>query len=159
MTYTVQIERIQFARDAKRGEDGAAWYLILSPCEECKLDPNHHSCVAHPGMVHDYERQAFRRGAFGHRFDATPQEIADDKANVWGWDGNTAAPTLAPSFLAVAHRPYRLHSFLTAGQLQLCGDSTVTLHPNPTPCSDRPARAAKPRRKARPRSRKKARRS
>lgn len=134
--YTVQVLRIQFARDAERGEDGAARYLILSPCAECVTNPGHHVCEAHPGMVHHYERQAFRRGAFGHRPNATPEEIRSDRANVWGWDGNTEAPSLTPSFLAKQGRPYLMHAYLTAGQLVLCGDSTITLHPNPQQCEE-----------------------
>lgn len=140
--FTVQIERIQIARDEKRGEDGAVYYLILTPCEECKTNPEHHCCSAHPGMTHHYERQAFRRGGFGHRLDATPAEIADDRANVWGWDGNEATPTLSPSFLALdvkngtQLRPYRMHSFLTSGRLDVLSDSTVMLHPSPVPCVD-----------------------
>lgn len=133
MTFTVQIERIQFARDDKRGEDGAAWYLILSPCPD---DPCTHVCAAHPRMVHQYERQAFRRGAFGHRLDATAEEIKADCANVWGWDGNTEAPTLTPSYLAEKHRPYRMHSFLRAGQLELCSDSTLALASRVAHCRD-----------------------
>ena len=131
--FTIQIERIQFARDDKRGEDGAVWFLILSPCTE---NPCTHVCKAHPQMVHRYERQAFRLGAFGHRLDATPEEIAEVKANVWGWDGNTQEPTLTPSFLAIKDRPYRLHSFVTRGRLELCGDSTVVLATNLTSCWD-----------------------
>lgn len=129
--FTVQVEKIAFARDETRGEDGAVTYLILSPCPD---DPCTHVCSVHPRMVHHYERQAFRRGYFGHRLDATQQEIAENKANVWGWDGNTDAPTLSPSFLAAARRPYVMHSFLRAGRLELCGDSTVTIEPNPLPC-------------------------
>ncbi len=131
--YVVQIERIQFARDDQRGEDGAVWMLILSPCPD---DPCTHVCRAHPKMVHHYERQAFRRGAFGHRLDATEDEIKDDRANVWGWDGDMSAPTLTPSFLADKHRPYRLHSYITKGQLVLCADSTAKAAEHPVHCWD-----------------------
>lgn len=129
--YSVQIERVHFGRLETRGEDGAAWYLILSPCPD---DPCTHVCAAHPRMVHNYERQGFRRGKFGHRLDATPREIKDNCANVWGWDGNEAAPTLTPSFLAAHGRPYVMHSFMRAGRLELCADSTVALHPSPVAC-------------------------
>jgi hypothetical protein len=140
--FTIQIESINFARDEKRGEDGAVWYLILSPCEDCKTNPDHHGCAGHPGMVHHYERQAFRLGSSGYRLDATEDEKANDRANVWGWDGNRDAPTLSPSFLALmekngnAIRPYQAHFFLRAGKIDLCGDSTVSLHPSPVPCGD-----------------------
>lgn len=133
MTRTVQVDRIQFQRDDKRGEDGAVWYVILSPCPD---DPCDHVCAAHPKMVHEYERQGFRLGAAGPRLDATPEEIADNRANVWGWDGNRDAPTLTPSFLAAKGRPYVMHSYLRAGRLELCGDSTVKLAPYPSPCWD-----------------------
>jgi hypothetical protein len=133
VSYTVQIWRIQLARDEKRGEDGAVWYLILSPCHD---QPCNHVCASHPRMVHQYERQAFRRGAFGHRLDATEEEKRTDRANVWGWDGNQDAPTLEPSFLAREGRSYVMHSFLRAGRLELCGDSTVVLHPDPVPCTN-----------------------
>jgi hypothetical protein len=129
--YTVQVDHIVFGRDDKRGEDGAVWYLLLTPCTD---DPCTHACTAHPGMRHHYERQAFRLGGFGHRLDATDEEKQTDCANVWGWDGNRAAPTLTPSYLAKKGRPYVMHSFLKAGRLDLCGDSTVTHAPNPQPC-------------------------
>lgn len=143
MSFTVQVEHIHFARDEKRGEDGAVYYLLLAPCDECVHNPAHHVCRAHRGMEHHYERQGFRLGASGHRLDATPEDIADDKANLWGWDGNREAPTLTPSFLAQERnkkgeiiRPYRMHSFLRAGQIDLCGDSTVVLAPSPVMCWD-----------------------
>jgi hypothetical protein len=94
-------------------------------------------------MEHHYERIGFRAGAFGHRLDATAEEVADDCANVWGWDGNRESPTLQPSFLAVevdkkgrTARPYRAHLFVRDGKIELCGDSTVTLHSDPQPCWD-----------------------
>lgn len=130
--FTVQVDHISFGRDEKRGEDGAVIYLILTPCSD---EPCRHVCTAHTKMNHHYERQAFRRGQFGHRLDATEEEKATNRANVWGWDGSQA-PTLTPSFLAHEGRPYRMHSFLKAGQLELCGDSTVTLVPNPVPCAN-----------------------
>jgi len=132
VSFTVQIEHIQFVRDGKRGEDGAAWYLILSPCSE---NPCTHVCRTHPQMVHQYERQAFRLGNFGHRLDATEEEKRSDRANVWGWDGNREAPSITPSFLAREGRPYVMHSFLRAGQLELCADSTVILNAAPAPCA------------------------
>lgn len=138
--FTVQIDHIHFGRSDQRGEDGAVYYLILSPCTD---DPCNHVCTTHPRMVHRYERQAFRLGASGHRLDATPEEIAKHRANVWGWDGNTDSPTLQPSFLArevddegKVIRPYRMHSFLRAGRIELCGDSTVTLALSPRACDD-----------------------
>lgn len=133
MSYTVQVLKTQFCRDDKRGEDGAVYYLILSPCPD---NPCDHVCKAHPQMVHHYERHAFRRGESGHRLDATDEEKRSDRANVWGWDGNREAPTLSPSFLAREGRPYVMHSFLRSGKLELCGDSTVALHPNPISCWD-----------------------
>lgn len=136
MSHTIQIDRITFDRHDGRGEDGAVWYLILSPCEECKTNPEHHCCKAHPGMKHHYERQAFRLGNHGHRLDADDEMKATNRANVWGWDGDREAPTITPSFLAAEGRPYRLHSFIRSGQLDLCGDSTVTPHPRPVPCED-----------------------
>ena len=141
MSYTVQIERIFFDKNEKEGTDGGVLYVILSECEQCKTDPKHHSCTGHPGMTHHYEMQRFRLGASGHRLNATPGEIADDRAHVWGWDGNREAPTLRPSFLGMENdkkgrriRPYRMHSYLTSGRLEILADSTVVLHPNPVPC-------------------------
>lgn len=140
MIATVQVDQVTFGRDDVRGEDGAVWYLILMPCTE---RPCTHICQAHPQMDHHYERQAFRRGSHGHRLNATDKEKQDDCANVWGWDGNEQQPTVLPSFLAMETnkegkriRPYRMHSFFKQGRLELCGDSTVTLHPAPTPCLD-----------------------
>lgn len=137
--FTVQVENIQFAHNPVTGEDGAVYYLLLTPCTD---DPCRHICKAHPKMAHHYERQGFRRGGFAYRLNATPEEQADDRANLWGWDGNQEAPTLMPSFLALAEkkgkqlRPYRMHSYLRAGKLDVLSDSTVTAHPSPTPCWD-----------------------
>lgn len=128
--YAVQVDSIDFGRDEAAGTDGAVWYLILTPCTD---QPCRHVCEAHPRTVHMYERQAFRRGSFGHRLNASAEEIADDRANVWGWDGANP-PTLTPSFLAEKGRPYRMHSFLRAGAIDLCGDSTVRLAAHPVPC-------------------------
>jgi hypothetical protein len=91
-------------------------------------------------MEHHYCRQAFRRGAGGYRLNSTPEEQQNHQANVWGWDGNSDAPTLQPSFLVRPEFgvPYRLHCFIRQGCIDLCNDSTVTLHPNPQPCRDRP---------------------
>jgi hypothetical protein len=114
-------------------------------------------------MGHHYCRQAFRRGTGGYRLDSTPEEQENHHANVWGWNGNSVAPTLRPSFLVKPEFgvPYRLHCFIRNGQIDLCADSTVTLHPNPKPCRDLPiarpkavrkvvrTRARKPRKKAR----------
>lgn len=128
MSYSVQIEHISFARHETRGEDGVVWYLILGEPDE-RVE-----CPVHPGIRHHYERQGFRLGTHGHRLDATEEERRTDRANVWGWDGSDSAPTITPSFLADHGRPYRMHSFLRDGQLDLCGDSTVVLHPNPRRC-------------------------
>lgn len=124
--YEVLIAHIHFSHDEKRGEDGAVWYLILGePAQDVV-------CSLHPGRRHHYERQAFRRGGAGHRLDATQEEKASNRANVWGWDGNTTAPTIMPSFLASTGRPYIMHSFLRGGRLDLCGDSTVALSTQPS---------------------------
>lgn len=125
--YEALIDHIQFARDEARGEDGAVWYLVLSPCEQCKTNPDHHRCAAHPGMVHHYERQAFALDGPKHRPGASADDIANDRANIWKWDGNTSAPTIEPSFLAAHGRPYRMHSYVRGGKLDLCSDSDVTL--------------------------------
>jgi len=136
MSFTVQIDHIIFARSDARGEDGAVWYLLLSPCPgDPPGQPCRHVCTRHPGLVHHYERQPFRLGGYGFRLDATPQEIAEDKANVWGWDGNREAPSLTPSFLAKKDRPYVFHMYLRAGKIELCGDSTVVLDPAAADCS------------------------
>jgi hypothetical protein len=105
MSGTVQIERITFDHDDdERRPTGRCCYLILAPCTD---DPCRHVCTAHPRMSHHYERQAFRLGTSGQRFNATPEEIASNRANVWGWDGNREAPTILPSFVAAEGRPYR----------------------------------------------------
>lgn len=139
MGYTIQLDRVYFQRNELEDTAGAALYLILSPCPD---NPCNHVCRSHPRMVHHYELQRFRLGSFGHRKNASAQEIAENKANVWGWDGNREQPTLRASFLGQERddkgkqiRPYRVHLFLTAGKIELCGDSTVTLHPNPLPCT------------------------
>lgn len=121
MRYDVLVDHINFHADPARGEDGAVWYLILGGPSETVV------CPIHPGRKHHYERQAFARGGPTHRPGATAKQIADNEANIWGWGGNTSAPTILPSFLAAEGRPYRLHSHLRGGKLELCNDSTVTL--------------------------------
>lgn len=117
----VLIDHISFAQHAERGEDGAVWYLILAGPNDRVV------CGTHPKRTHHYERQPFARGGPTHRPGATAEEIADNRANIWGWDGDTERPTITPSFLATKGRPYILHSFIRGGKLDLCGDSTVTL--------------------------------
>lgn len=57
---------------------------------------------------------------------------------VWKWDGNEAAPTVAPSLLCTTSAegttsrsrgcvPTRCHLFLVAGKIQFLGDSTHAL--------------------------------
>lgn len=135
MQWTAQVVQIQFSHREDTGEDGAVWYLILGD-ENPQVE-----CEHHPKRAHYYERQAFVKGKSRHRRNATPEEIAEDKANLWGWDGNTDAPTLQPSFLAQEKdkkgnviRPYRMHSYLTGGKLVLCNDSTVVVDPSPKNC-------------------------
>lgn len=128
----MQVSRITFHRNDAEGTDGSVLYLILSPCTE---RPCTHICATHPEMDHHYELQRFRRGDFGHRRNATPEAIAKDEANVWGWDGNDP-PTILPSFLAKTDRPYIMHSHLRAGKIDLCADSTVRLVES-TPCIDK----------------------
>lgn len=142
--YTVLVDRIYFQRDERENTDGAVVYVVLSPCPgDPPGQPCVHTCTIHPGMRHHYEMQRFRRGAHGHRANATSEEIADDRAHVWGWDGNETAPTLRPSFLGMENdkkgrtiRPYRMHSYLTAGRLEILNDSTVVLDPNGRSCHD-----------------------
>lgn len=141
--FRMQVEQVHFSRNETENTDGHVLYLILSPCPgDPPGSPCRHVCDAHPVQVHHYEFQRFRRGGFGHRKDATPEQIARDEANVWGWAGDDP-PTLSPSFLALdakggkVLRPYRAHLFLRAGRIDLCGDSTVTLEPNPRSCTHR----------------------
>lgn len=132
---TIQIDSIHFGRNESEGTDGYVYYLVLKPCEE---RPCRHVCLAHPEREHHYERQAFRLGTFGHRLNATPEEIQKNQANVWGWDGNREAPTLTPSFLGDRreHAGYLIHLFLTGGRIQLCSDSTLVVDPSPASCRD-----------------------
>lgn len=131
----IQIDSIVFRRDDEEDTDGYVIYLITKPCTE---RPCTHICLSHPERSHHYERQLFRRGSFGHRRNATEEEKSTNRANVWGWNGDVAAPSLQPSFLADrtkdADLGYRLHSYLNAGSLDLCGDSTVVPASNPVPC-------------------------
>jgi hypothetical protein len=138
MPYTIQVASISLYDQPREGADGAVLYLLLAPCQD---NPCTHVCRSHPGMEHRYELQPFARGGNRTRPGATPEQIANDEANIWGWDGNASSPTLTPSFLAsevnkqgATIRPYRAHWFLRSGRLDLCSDSTVTLHPNPVPC-------------------------
>ena len=52
-------------------------------------------------------------------------ETKERNANgaIWSWDGNAEAPTFSPSINIVG----RCHYFITAGQIQFCGDSTHPL--------------------------------
>jgi len=48
------------------------------------------------------------------------------KQNVWGWDGNRVAPTLTPSYRCKfpwKGTNFDVHLYLTAGRLDLQGDS------------------------------------
>lgn len=145
MQPTIQVENVQFPDEApgafREPDVGCAFYLILLPCTKCPPPNCSIACRTHPGMEHRYEGQHFWHGPQRRYRDATPEEIEDDRANVWGWDGDRAVPSLTPSFLGVEKdkkgrviRPYRLHSYLTRGKLDVLSDSTVILHPDPRPC-------------------------
>lgn len=135
---TVQVDQITFRRNEKEDSDGYVIYLITKPCHD---QPCTHVCATHAQRSHHYERQLFRRGTNGYRKDATDEEKSSNRANVWGWDGNEQAPSLSPSFLANRTNDeglgYLLHSYLKAGRLDLCGDSTVTLVEPAVKCVDR----------------------
>lgn len=133
---TVQVDGVQVHGERHAdGEEGAVWYLVLVPhagAETC--------CATHPGALHCYERQPFRRGTHGFLEGASTADVNSNRANVWGWDGNRETPTLSPSFWAdrtgspVA--PYVLHCFFRAGRIDLCPDSTVRLETVPRRCVD-----------------------
>lgn len=143
MTATIRVEKVVFregyphpeywARDHP-GEDGAVYYEILIPCTctpRCNIVCEKPACVeaqkAGRPFHHHYERQAFARDGPKKRPGATEEDVREDRANIWGWNGDRAAPTITPSFLGFKHRPYRVHLFLTRGEIVLCDDSTVVL--------------------------------
>lgn len=122
------------------GEDGFAIYEILVPCEHtprCDIQCLDADCITAQvrgePFHHHYEMQSFARDGPKTKPGATPEDIANDRANIWGWDGDTLHPTLTPSFLGPETdkkgnviRPFRIHLFLTKGAISLCSDSTVT---------------------------------
>lgn len=143
---TIQVERLQFFdehpiknskdEDAYPGCSGAVWYLVLVPCT-CKT-PCEICCATHPGQHHSYLMQPFSFDGQKFRPGSTPEEQRENRANVWAWDGNRQAATVTPSFLCLWSGP-RVHSFLKAGRIELCGDSELILHPSPAACVDLPA--------------------
>lgn len=140
MKATIRLQRFVVfedpAEDGKRhgcpAADGVAYYEIIvlrpaAPCVEGCGGPSE-------PHTHHYERQPFSRSGQRHYEGATPTEIANDRANIWAWDGNIEAPTLTPSFAGpetskdgVVVRPFRVHLVLRAGKIELCSDSTVSL--------------------------------
>ena len=63
-------------------------------------------------------------------------ETQERNANgaIWSWDGNAEAPTFNPSINIVC----RCHYFISAGQIQFCGDSTHELAGQTVPLPDFP---------------------
>lgn len=145
MTATVQVERVQWFKDQDeasrhgvRGADGAVWYLILEPCTHeprCEI-----ACVPHAGHHHAYGRQAFARGGRRHAEGASREDVAQDRANIWGVTGEGDDVTTDPSFLCRwplgEGKEFRLHSYMRKGRLDVLSDSNVALHPAPVPCRD-----------------------
>lgn len=136
MPGTIQISGVRFYDEPRPdGEAGWVHYLILLPLTPERGD---FRCLAHPGLDHWHEGQPFRIGPWKPRDGASPEAIAQNSANLWGWNGvkDPATLTLTPSLglFPGPGRPYNAHLFLTNGRIQLCGDATVTVHPNPTPC-------------------------
>lgn len=116
MTPTIRVQRVQWfdehpirsagtEENAYPGCDGAVYYEIT-------YDDGSTSWMMQP----------FARGP------ARTQDWPDGRRyNVWGWDGNREAPSLNPSFLCEEPPRVRVHLFLRAGKIDLCGDSTVRL--------------------------------
>lgn len=53
---------------------------------------------------------------------------------IWRWDGDAESPTFTPSINIVGH----CHYFISAGQIQFCGDSTHDLAGKTVPLPDLP---------------------
>lgn len=135
---TIRLEHIQWfdaepirfttGENAYPGCDGAASYVI---------EGEDHTV--------SYMLQPFARGP-----GFTLARPDGSKRHIWGWDGNRDAPTLTPSFLCEAQHPpltpgsmpIRVHLFLRAGRIELCGDSTVRLAPEPEITPVPPAKPA-----------------
>lgn len=150
MPATLQVERVQFfdehplndqsGKPAYPGCDGAVWYLSLTPCKGifgcesgCRV-----ACASHPGLHHCYLMQPFSRSGQGLLVNRTEWEKANNRANIWAWNGNREAPTLSPSFLCYGDGQYlpRVHLFLNNGRIDLCSDSECISMANPVPCKE-----------------------
>lgn len=160
MPPSLQVDRVQFfathpirngdGSDAYPDCDGAVWYLQLEACGDdprCEI-----ACAAHPAQHHSYYMQPFARDGPKHRVGSSPEEQKQDRANIWGWDGDKVAPSVMPSFLVPGYKEgdrvliggqvsimsfrARVHLFLRAGRIELCSDSQVVVAPDPVPCRE-----------------------
>jgi hypothetical protein len=131
----IHVDKVQFfdthaikdskGNNAYPGCDGAVLYELYYPDGVDLQGPN----TPKPNLHHwSYMMQPFALGNMRLRPGATQEEINDNRANIWGWDGNREAPTLQPSFLCDDKlMGVKVHLFLVKGQIQLCSDSNVTV--------------------------------
>lgn len=73
-----------------------------------------------------YFMQPFAKGGQRYKTGATEEEIRNNRANIWGWDGDRNAPTLSPSFLC-EDRGIRVHLLINKGKIDICSDSNVVV--------------------------------
>lgn len=131
-----------YEKEDARGCEGMALYELTRPCapgcEALHSPPDERwregSRKLPPHTEFRYLSQPFHSGGQRKYKDATPEEIAEDRANVWAWNGNRERPSLTPSFVFTGHShpknlypDYpRVHTYLTDGVLVNCGDSDAT---------------------------------
>lgn len=109
--------------DAYPGCSGAVIYELYYP-DGVNLGTPEKPIIHH----WSYMMQPFALGGQRIKPGATEEEIKNNLANIWGWDGNREAPTIQPSYVCDDKRMgARIHSFVVKGQLQLCPDSNVTV--------------------------------
>lgn len=143
-----------YAAEDERGAQGDALYELKRPCDPgCPRGdpawnggngihslPEERDDRSRGDPLHTeyrYLSQPFHSGGQRHYKGATPEQIAENRANIWAWNGDRAAPSITPSYLFEGHTHAkglypdwpRIHIYLTAGRLVNCGDSDATIVP------------------------------
>ena len=111
--WSIRVHGVQiYSQEDERGCEGHVLYELTKPCSAgCRAglegeNWTHSAVEEREQATRDlpwhtkfrYLAQPFHRGGQRLYRGATAEEIAENRANVWAWDGNREAPSLTPSY-------------------------------------------------------------
>lgn len=132
--WSICIANVQvYDKEDERGCEGMVLYELTKPCNPgCTAEhspPDERWGEASRALpLHTefrYLSQPFHSGGQRHYKGATAEEITENRANVWAWNGNKEAPTLTPSYYFLGRNDPKkrypdwpaVHIFVTNGRI------------------------------------------